>query len=68
MAPEQLEGLQADAPTDVFAFGAVLSEMLTGRRAFESTSQASLVGAILKDVPKPISDSPGPIPGTDGAM
>jgi len=59
MAPEQLEGLQADARTDVFAFGAVLYEMLTGRRAFESTSQASLVGAILKDVPKPISGSPG---------
>ena len=58
MAPEQLEGLQADARTDVFAFGAVLYEMLTGRRAFESTSQASLVGAILKDVPKPISGSP----------
>ena len=54
MAPEQLEGLQADARTDVFAFGAVLYEMLTGRRAFEGTSQASLVGAILKDVPKPI--------------
>jgi serine/threonine protein kinase len=59
MAPEQLEGLQADARTDVFAFGAVLYEMLTGHRAFESTSQASLVGAILKDVPKPISGSPG---------
>ena len=62
MAPEQLEGLQADARTDVFAFGAVLYEMLTGRRAFEATSQASLVGAILKDVPKPISGSPALLP------
>ncbi len=55
MAPEQLEGLPADPRTDVFAFGAVLYEMLTGRRAFEGTSQASLVGAILKDAPKPLS-------------
>ena len=62
MAPEQLEGLQADARTDVFAFGAVLYEMLTGRRAFEGTSQASLVGAILKDVPKPISGPPALLP------
>ena len=45
MAPEQLEGQQADARTDVVAFGAVLSEMLTGRRAFEGSSQASLIGA-----------------------
>ena len=64
MAPEQLEGLQADARTDVFAFGAVLYEMLTGRHAFEGTSQASLVGAILKDVPKPISGSPALLSGS----
>jgi serine/threonine-protein kinase len=57
MAPEQLEGLEADTRTDVFAFGAVLYEMLTGRRPFEGTSQASLLGAILKDVPKPIRAS-----------
>jgi serine/threonine-protein kinase len=57
MAPEQLEGLDADARTDVFAFGAVLYEMVTGARAFQGGSQASLVGAILKDAPKPMSSA-----------
>jgi eukaryotic-like serine/threonine-protein kinase len=55
MAPEQLEGQEADARTDIFAFGAVLYEMLTGRKAFEGKSQASLIGAILKDSPPAIS-------------
>ena len=55
MAPEQLEGQDADARTDIFAFGAVLYEMLTGKKAFEGKSQASLIGAILNDTPPPIS-------------
>jgi serine/threonine-protein kinase len=55
MAPEQLEGEEVDSRTDIFAFGAVLYEMVTGRRAFEGKSQASLVGAILKDTPPTIS-------------
>lgn len=55
MAPEQLEGKEADIRTDIFAFGAVLYEMATGRRAFEGKSAASLIGAILKDDPPPIS-------------
>ena len=55
MAPEQLEGQEADARTDIFAFGAVLYEMVTGKKAFEGKSQASLIGAILKDDPRPIS-------------
>ncbi len=55
MAPEQLDGGEADARTDIFAFGAVLYEMLTGRKAFEGKSQASLIGAILKDEPAPPS-------------
>jgi eukaryotic-like serine/threonine-protein kinase len=55
MAPEQLEGQEADARTDIFAFGAVLYEMVTGRKAFEAKSQASLIGAILKDSPAPPS-------------
>ena len=55
MAPEQIEGLEADARTDVFAFGALLFEMLTGRTAFEGKTRAGLLGAILKDEPPPVS-------------
>ena len=55
MAPEQLEGRDADARTDIFAFGAMVYEMATGKKAFEGRSQASLIGAILKDDPPPIS-------------
>jgi Tol biopolymer transport system component/tRNA A-37 threonylcarbamoyl transferase component Bud32 len=55
MAPEQIEGLEADARTDIFAFGALLFEMLTGRAAFEGKTRASLLGAILKDEPPPVS-------------
>jgi len=55
MAPEQVEGLEADARTDIFAFGAVLYEMLTGRKAFDGRTRAALLGAILKDDPPPVS-------------
>jgi serine/threonine-protein kinase len=55
MAPEQLEGKEADARTDIFAFGSVLYEMLTGRRAFEGKSQASLIAAILEHEPPPLT-------------
>jgi serine/threonine protein kinase len=55
MAPEQLEGKEADARSDIFSFGAVLYEMATGRRAFEGKSQASLIAAILEHEPAPIS-------------
>ena len=55
MAPEQLEGKEADARTDIFAFGSVLYEMVTGKRAFSGTSQASLISAIMKEDPAPIS-------------
>ena len=51
MAPEQLEGKEADARSDIFSFGAVLYEMVTGRKAFEGKSQASLIGSILRDEP-----------------
>jgi eukaryotic-like serine/threonine-protein kinase len=51
MAPEQVEGQDADARTDLFAFGAVLFEMVEGRPAFQGKTQASLVGAILRDDP-----------------
>ena len=55
MAPEQLEGKESDARTDVFALGCVLYEMVTGRRAFAATSQASLIGAILHKEPESMS-------------
>jgi serine/threonine-protein kinase len=55
MAPEQLEGKEADARTDIFAFGTVLYEMITGKRAFEGTSQASLIAAILDSQPPELS-------------
>ena len=55
MAPEQVEGKEADARTDIFAFGAVLYEMLTGKQAFEGKSQASLIAAILEHQPAPPS-------------
>src|SRR5262249_47687159 len=51
MAPEQLEGGEADARSDIFAFGAVLYEMATGRKAFTGKTQASLAGSILRDDP-----------------
>src|SRR5215471_2511442 len=55
MAPEQLEGVAADSRTDIFAFGTVLHEMATGKKAFSGKSQASLIGAILHGEPPPIS-------------
>jgi len=55
MAPEQLEGREADARTDIFAFGVVLYEMVTGRKAFEGRSQASLIAAIMHVDPPPIA-------------
>ena len=53
MAPEQLEGRDVDARTDVFAFGTVVHEMLTGRKAFEGKSSAGLIAAILEREPAP---------------
>jgi Tol biopolymer transport system component/predicted Ser/Thr protein kinase len=55
MAPEQLEGKEADARTDIFAFGAVLFEMATGKVAFEGSSQASLITKIMSAQPPPMS-------------
>src|SRR5262245_3129939 len=56
MAPEQIEGREADARTDIWALGALLYEMVTGKRAFMATSPASLIGPILKDEPRPMRE------------
>jgi len=55
MAPEQLEGKEADARTDIFAFGELLHEMTTGKPAFSGKSRASLIAAILTTEPPPIT-------------
>lgn len=55
MSPEQIQGKEADARSDIFAFGAILYEMLSGKRAFEGKSQLSLASAILEKDPDPIA-------------
>ena len=52
IAPEQLEGREVDGRADLFAFGAILYEMVTGRRAFEASSSAGLISAILQSQPE----------------
>jgi serine/threonine protein kinase/Tol biopolymer transport system component len=55
MAPEVLQGQEADARSDIFSFGCVLYEMITGRRAFEGKSQISVASAILEKDPEPVT-------------
>ncbi|HTA48292.1 MAG TPA: protein kinase [Verrucomicrobiae bacterium] len=55
MSPEQIEGKEADARSDVFAFGAVLYEMVAGKRPFQGKSQISLASSILESEPEPVS-------------
>jgi tetratricopeptide (TPR) repeat protein/tRNA A-37 threonylcarbamoyl transferase component Bud32 len=62
MAPEQLEGREADARTDIFSFGALLYEMFTGRKAFEGSSRASVMAGILERDPLPIATLQPEIP------
>ncbi len=56
MAPEQLEGKEADARGDLWSFGCVLYEMATGKAAFSGSTQASLISAIMRDVPRPMAE------------
>ena len=57
MAPEQLQGKEVDARSDIFSLGAVLYEMVTGRKAFEGKNQASLIAAILEHEPAPLAQN-----------
>ena len=67
MAPEQLAGQEADARSDLFSFGTVLYEMLTGKRAFEGDSAPAIRAAILGSDPPPMSSlHPGVPPALDG--
>jgi eukaryotic-like serine/threonine-protein kinase len=55
MSPEQLEGKETDARSDIFSFGAMLYEMITGRKGFEGSSHASLIVAVMSVNPPPVS-------------
>ena len=55
MSPEQLEGKETDARSDIFSFGAMLYEMITGRKSFEGSSTASLIAAVMSTNPPPVS-------------
>jgi serine/threonine protein kinase len=69
MSPEQIEGKELDGRSDIFSLGAVLYEMLTGKRAFEGKSQLSVASAILEREPAPISTiKPLTPPGLDHAI
>ena len=69
MAPEQVQGQPADARTDIFALGALLYEMTTGRRAFDAKTQASLIAKILEtDVPAVSTSVPAAPPMLDDVL
>jgi serine/threonine protein kinase len=65
MSPEQAEGKKVDARSDIFSFGAVLYEMVTGQKAFQGESKMSTLMAVLKQEPKPISQL---VPATPGDL
>jgi len=62
MSPEQAEGKRVDGRSDIFSFGSVLYEMLTGRRAFQRETTTSTLSAILRDEPKPLRETAPQVP------
>jgi serine/threonine protein kinase len=62
MSPEQAEAKKVDARSDIFSFGSVFYEMLTGRAPFRRGSKLSTLSAILRDTPHPLTQSPGEVP------
>ena len=62
MSPEQAAGRKLDARSDIFSFGSVLYEMVTGQRAFQGQNQISTLGAILNKEPKPVSEQLASVP------
>lgn len=62
MSPEQAEGKPIDVRSDIFSFGSVFYEMLSGNRAFDGPPTASLLAAVLRDEPKPLSELKRDIP------
>jgi serine/threonine-protein kinase len=58
MSPEQLNGKEVDARSDLFSFGCVLYEMICGKRAFDGKSAASVIAAVLERVPEPLKAAP----------
>jgi tRNA A-37 threonylcarbamoyl transferase component Bud32 len=68
MSPEQAEGLKVDARSDIFSFGAVLYEMVTGQRAFDGDSGISTLSAVLRDQVKPIREIAPEVPAELGNL
>jgi len=68
MAPEQAEGQKADGRSDIFSFGAVLYEMVTGRRAFSGVSTLATLASVLHSEPAPVSEAREPVPNELGRI
>ena len=64
MSPEQAEGRELDARSDIFSFGLVLYEMLSGQRAYRADSWISTLAAIVRDEPRPLREIHAAIPAS----